>query len=239
MWATRAGIERAAGDKTAAAASVEHALQLDPNNAAALEERTELAADTEDYERAIADVESALRAAPQSKQLLARLANYHALAGEQQRTVAPNKSLEHYRRAAELEPASVNHAVGYASALVQARRFAEAASLLKRILASAPDNYAAHANLATALDELKQYGDALVEYQWLNRARPELAVTYFLLARAYDLTGDYELALATYEAFLAKADAAQNSLEMEKVNLRLPNLRRQIKNGQGSKRKKN
>lgn len=38
--------------------------------------------------------------------------------------------------------------------------------------------------------------------------------------------------------FLAKADAAQNNLEMEKVNLRLPNLRRQIKNGQGAKRKK-
>lgn len=238
MWATRAGIERAAGDKTAAAASIERALRLDPNNAAALEERTELAADTDDYERAIADVESALRAAPESKQLRARLAGYHALAGEQQRTVNPDKSLQHYRRAAELEPDSINHATGYASALVQARRFAEAAAILKRILASAPDNYAAHANLATALDGLKMYREALVEYQWLNRARPELAVTYFLLARAYDLTGDYELALATYEAFLAKADA-QNNLEVEKVNLRLPNLRRQIKNGQGSKRQKN
>lgn len=239
MWATRAAMERAAGDKTAAAASIARALQLDPNNVAALEERTELAADTDDYERAIADTEAALRAAPQSKQLLARLANYHALAGEQQRTLDPNKSLQHYRRAAELEPSSIGHATGYASALVQARRFAEAATLLKRILASAPDNYAAHANLATALDGLKQYPEALVEYQWLNRARPELAVTYFLLARAYDLTGDFELALATYETFLAKANPAQNGLEMEKVNLRLPNLRRQIKSGQGSKRKKN
>ena len=171
-------------------------------------------------------------------QLLARLANYHALAGEKYRAADPNRSLGHYRRAAELEPTSINHAIGYASALVQARRSAEAVALLKRILASAPDNYAAHANLATALDELKQYPEALVEYQWLNRARPELPVTYFLLARAYDLTGDYELALAAYETFLAKADPAQNNLEMEKVNLRLPNLRRQIKNGQGSKKKK-
>jgi tetratricopeptide (TPR) repeat protein len=239
MWAMRAGIERALGDKTAAAASIERALRLDPNNAAALEERTELAADTDDYERAIADVETALRAAPESKLLRARLANYHALAGEKYRTSDPNKSLGHYRRAAELEPTSINHATGYAAALVQARRFDEAAALLKRILASAPDNYTAHANLATALDGLKQYPDALVEYQWLNRARPELAVTYFLLARAYDLTGDFELALAAYETFLAKADPTQNNLEMEKVNLRLPNLRRQIKNGQGAKHKKN
>lgn len=237
-WATRARIERLAGDKTAAISSVQRALQLDPGNVAAIEERTELAADTDDFDTAIADVESALRAAPDSAQLRERLANYHALAGEKYRTTDPNKSLTHYLRAAELAPTSINYATGYASALVQVRRFAEAAALLRRILASAPDNYAAHANLATALDGLKQYPDALVEYQWLNRARPELAVTYFLLARAYDLTGEYELALAAYETFLAKADAAQNNLEMEKVNLRLPNLRKQIKNGQGAKRKK-
>lgn len=238
-WATRAGIERAARDKAAAAASIERALQIDPNNTAAIEERTELAADTDDYERAIADVETALRAAPESPRLVARLANLHALAGEKYRKTDPKQSLDHYRRAAELEPASIDHAAGYASALVQVRRFDEAAALLRRILASAPDNYTAHANLATALDELKQHAAALVEYQWLNRARPELAVTYFLIARAYDLLGEYEQALAAYETFLVKADAAQNNLEMEKVNLRLPGLRNQIKRGETSKRKKN
>ena len=239
VWATRARLERTAGDKAAAAESVARALELDPGNVAAIEERTELAADTDDYERAILDVEAALKAAPESAQLRARLASFHALAGEKYRTTEPNKSLAHYRRAAELAPSSINYATGYASALVQARRSAEAAPLLRRVLASAPDHYAAHANLATALDALKQYPDALVEYQWLNRARPDLPVTYFLLARAYDLTGQFELALAAYETFLAKADAAQNGLEMEKVNLRLPNLRKQIKLGQGVKKKKN
>ncbi|MDQ1522345.1 MAG: hypothetical protein QOE47_269 [Pyrinomonadaceae bacterium] len=238
VWVERARIERTAGDKTAAAESVARALELDPGNVAAIEERMELAADTDDYERAIADVETALKAAPDSAQLRARLANFHALAGEKYRTTEPDKSLTHYRRAAELAPTSINYATGYASALVQARRSAEAVPLLRRILASAPDDYAAHANLATALDALKQYPDALVEYRWLNRARPDLPVTYFLLARAYDLTGEFELALAAYETFLAKADAAQNNLEMEKVNLRLPNLRKQIKLGQGVKKKK-
>jgi len=239
LWATRARIERMAGDKAAAARSIERALQLDPANVAAIEERMELAADTDDHERAIKDIEAALRAAPDSTQLRARLAGFHALAGEKHRTTDPDKSLTHYRRAAELVPDSVNYATGYAAALVQARRFAEAVAILRRILASAPEHYAAHANLATALDGLKQYPEALVEYQWLNRARPDLPVTYFFLARAYDLTGEFALALAAYETFLAKADAAQNGLEMEKVNLRLPNLRKQIKLGQGVKRKKN
>ncbi|MCA1555775.1 MAG: tetratricopeptide repeat protein, partial [Acidobacteria bacterium] len=157
MWVTRAAIERAAGDKTAAAASIARALELDPNSAAATEERIELVADAGDYERAIPDVESALRAAPNSPRLRARLANYHALAGEKYRVSDPQKSLQHYRRAAEFEPNNINYATGYASALVQARRFEEAAALLRRILMSAPDNYAAHANLATALDGLKQY----------------------------------------------------------------------------------
>ncbi len=237
MWVVRAGIERAAGDQTAAAASLKRARRLDPNNAAAIEEGIEISVVTNDFERAIADVEAALQAAPDSQQLRARLANLHALAGEKHRVSDPQKSLGHYRRAVELEPANVNYATGYASALVQTRRFEQAVALLRRILERAPDDYAAHANLATALDGLKQYPDALIEYKWLNGARPELPVTYFLLARAYDLTGELERALATYEAFLAKADAAQNGLEMEKVNLRLPNLRRQIKNGHGAKRK--
>ena len=239
MWAMRAAIERAAGDKIAAATSVERALRLEPNNAAALEERTEVAADTDDHERAIAEVERALRAVPDSPRLRLRLANSHALAGEKLRTTEPQKSLEHYRRAAELAPDKIDYATGYASALVQMRRFNEAVALLRRILQRAPEDYAAHANLATALDNLKQPADALVEYQWLNRARPELAVTYFLIARSYDLLGEYEQALSAYEIFLAKADPAQNGLEIEKVNLRLPNLRNQIKRGQSSKRKKN
>ncbi|MGH9903513.1 MAG: hypothetical protein ACRD68_17035, partial [Pyrinomonadaceae bacterium] len=92
--------------------------------------------------------------------------------------------------------------------------------------------------LATALDGLKLYREALVEYNWLKRERPELPVTYFLIARAHDLLGEFPEALAAYEIFLAKADARKNGLEIEKVNLRLPSLRNQIKLGEGAKPKK-
>ena len=50
-----------------------------------------------------------------------------------------------------IEPANADYATGYSSALVQARRFAEAAAILRKVIAAAPNNYAAHANLATAL----------------------------------------------------------------------------------------
>jgi len=42
-------------------------------------------------------------------------------------------------------------------------------------------------------------------------------------------------ALDAYEAFLSRADARANELEIEKVNLRLPSLRRQIRRGEGVK----
>ncbi|MBA2340382.1 MAG: tetratricopeptide repeat protein [Pyrinomonadaceae bacterium] len=155
--------------------------------------------------------------------------------GAAYRTTDPARSLDYYRRAAELEPANVDYATGYASALVQARRFPEAVVVLRRILAVAPDTYAAHANLAAALDELKSYAEAIVEYNWLTRARPELAITYYFIGRDHDLLEEYREALAAYETFLQHADKGVNALEIDKVNLRLPILRDQIKRGRGRK----
>jgi tetratricopeptide (TPR) repeat protein len=130
----------------------------------------------------------------------------------------------------------VDYAVGYAAALVQLRRFPEAAALLRRVIAAAPDKYEAHSNLAAALFEMKLYNDAVVEYKWIAQARPDLAVVHFFIAAAYDRLGRYEDALAEYETFLARADATVNQLEIEKVNLRLPTLRNQIKRGEGLKK---
>ncbi|HEX8722178.1 MAG TPA: tetratricopeptide repeat protein [Pyrinomonadaceae bacterium] len=182
---------------------------------------------------------------PESRQTLERLVasdakNAGALAclGLLTRTSEPERSLDFYRRAAEADPKNADHAVGYASALVQLRRFAEAAAILRRVVASAPDKYEAHANLAAALYELKLYNQALEEYKWLARARPELAVVDFLIGTAHDHLGQYEEALAAYETFLARADARANQLEIEKVNLRLPSLRNQIKRGEGAKKDK-
>jgi tetratricopeptide (TPR) repeat protein len=157
--------------------------------------------------------------------------------GAAYRTVDPNRSLDYYKRAATIEPANPEYATGYGSALVQARRFAEAAAILRRVIAAVPNNYTAHANLATALNELKQFAAALNEYEWLLKTKPDLTVAYYFIATAHDHLGEYDLALAAYERFLGGADAKMNQLEIEKVKLRLPSLRRQIQLGQGAKRK--
>ena len=188
------------------------------------------AANSDDPVVALKALENLLEKNPNNAMLLARL-------GVAYRTVDANRSLDYYKRAAAKEPANPDYATGYSSALVQARRFAEAAAILRRVIQAAPNNYVAHANLATALYELKQFAAAVAEYEWLLKAKPDLQVAYYFIATAHDYLGEYNQALEAYESFLARADAKENQLELEKVKLRLPSLRRQIQLGQGIKRK--
>lgn len=167
---------------------------------------------------------------PRNAMLLARL-------GASYRTDNPAQSLDYYRQAAEIKPDSAEYALGYAAALVQARRFADAATILRRVVRVDPENYTAHANLATALYESKRYAEALPEYEWILTAKPETVVAHYFIATAHDYLGEYPQALASYEKFLAAADASTNQLEIDKVKLRLPSLRRQIQLGEGAKKK--
>jgi tetratricopeptide (TPR) repeat protein len=178
-----------------------------------------------------AALEQLLEHDPTNASLLARL-------GTAYRRIDPDKSSDYFYRALKVDPKNTNYAIGYASALVQARRFPDAINILRQILAKSPDEYLAHTNLALALYELKDFGGAIAEYEWIANKRPELAATYFFLAVAHDNLQEYEDALDAYQKFLTRADQAANKLEIEKVNLRLPILRDQIKRGQG-KRKPN
>lgn len=303
-WLVRAMAERANGDNSGARTSLQHVLQIEPGNIAALIERSELNIEGGDYEHAIEDLKSAEQLKKGDKAILSRLAVAYERSGKPEeaqriaesaglitaeksadgkikvigapeeieaannedpaiarkallklleknsrnamllarlgasyRTDDPSRSLEYYHRAAEIQPDNPEYAVGYAAALVRVRRFAEAVGILRRVIAAAPDHYVAHANLATALYELKRYPEAIPEYEWLLRTKPDLAVAYYFIASAHDYLGEYKEALTAYEAFLGRADTRTNQLEIEKVNLRLPSLRRQIQIGQGVKRK--
>jgi tetratricopeptide (TPR) repeat protein len=167
---------------------------------------------------------------PRSATLLARL-------GASYRTENPVLSLDYFRRASEIKPDNAEYAVGYASALVQQRRFIGAISVLRRVLALYPDNYAAHSNLATALYAEKSFAEALVEYDWIIKNKPDLAIAYYFIATAHDNLGEYREALTAYENFMSRADSQTNQLEIEKVKLRLPRLKHQIQLGQGVKPK--
>ena len=200
---------------------------LDQKDAAVIEFRKTLSAKENE---SVESLEKILENEPKNVIILERLCILS-------RTENPQKSLDYCRRASELEPDNINHAVGYGAALVQAKRFPEAANLLFRIKQIAPDNYTARANLAAALFQLKRYGEAKIEYAWLTEKQPNLSVGFYFLAIAHDNLGEYMDAMANYQQFLRLADPKVNQLEIDKVNLRLPSLNKLIKQQEKKKGK--
>lgn len=174
------------------------------------------------------DLEKQLESEPKSGLLLGRLCTLY-------RTAAPTKALDYCRRANEVEPNNVRHSVGYGAALVQAKQFEASVNLLRRIIERAPDNWTAHANLATALFQLKRYPEAKAEFLWLTNAQPKSAGAYLFLGIIFDQLGEYLDALANYQQYLRLADSLENKLDIDKVNLRLPALQKLVKDSKGKK----
>lgn len=199
-----------------------------PNETASLRGVIALECATGDKERSA--LEAALTKEPRNPEILARLCQIH-------RKDDPARAIEYCRRALEIRPRDVNYGTSYAAALVQARRFLDAVTVLRRVLEVAPDKFVAHANLAIALFELKRFPEALIEYKWIRETKPETTAAYFFIAVIHDKMGEYQEALSGYQDFLARADAELFKLEIDKVNLRLPALRNQIKHGHGAKKK--
>ncbi len=171
----------------------------------------------------IVDLEKQLEKDEKNAAVLGRLCNLL-------RVEEPTKALSYCRRAYDIEPQNLNHAVGFGAALVQAKQFEAAVNLLRNILQFAPDNSTVHANLATALFQLKRYKEAIVEYNWLIEKQPDLTIAYYFLAISHDFLEQYLDAMANYQQFLKLADAEKNKLEIEKVKLRLPTLEKLLKN---------
>lgn len=284
IWASRASLENALGDRASAKTSLSRALAIDALNKSALIERAEIALSEGDNKGAMQDALALARLAPNSLPVKLLQARVYAADGKTQEAVKlldaiknpsaevsslrakltanetenaaelekmlekdeknatilgrlcalqrvanPQKALEYCRRANEAEPNNLNHAVGYSAALVQAKQYDSAVLILKRIIGIAPDNFTSHANLATALFQLKRYKEAIEEFLWLTEKQPDLTIAYYFLAISYDSLGQYLDAMANYQQFLKLADAKTNQVEIEKVNLRLPSLQKQIK----------
>jgi tetratricopeptide (TPR) repeat protein len=173
-------------------------------------------------------LEQQLEKNPADAYILGRLCSLY-------RASNPAKALAMCRRASEAEPGNVNHAIGFAAALVQAKMYVEAVELLRRIVPLSPENVTVRANLATALFQLKRYPEAKAEYQWITEKEPDSPAAYYFLGITHDQLAEYLDAMANYQLFLRHADPEKNKVEIEKVNLRLPVLQKQIKEKKGKK----
>ena len=141
----------------------------------------------------------------------------------------PQKALTYCQKALELEKSNINYAIGYGAALVQLKQYQKAAAIFTNLLKYDAENYTVRANLATAFFQLKLYARAKIDYQWIVKQKPDLAVGFYFLAICYDKLQEYKDALVAYEQFLQLADTDKMALEIGKVNLRLSSLKKQVK----------
>jgi tetratricopeptide (TPR) repeat protein len=176
-----------------------------------------------------AEIEAMLSTDPNNALLLARLCGAF-------RRDEPRKAIEYCRRASELEPSNIDHAVGFAAALVQAKLYEQAVTVLDRVVSHAPNNATARANLATALFQLKRYPEAMKEFRWMADDQPGSAAPYYFIAIIHDQLNEFADAMANYQQYLRLADPAANKEDIEKVNLRLPAVQRLVKDGKGKRR---
>lgn len=291
IWASRAALEMAVGDRKSARASAARALVLDPKSQFALSTSADIALADRDSAaaelfvkrletldprsetvgelrarvllaqgkstEAIATLDSITSPSAQTVELRKRIAalsitdpvelekqlatdpkNPTLLAGlcGALRRTDPTKAIEYCRRAAEAAPQDVEPVIGYAAALVQAKRFEEAVMVLRKLATLAPDNSTVHANLGTALFQLKRYAEAKPEFRWLTERQPDNAIAFYFLGIVHDQLSELVDAAANYQQFLRLADPESSKLEIEKVNLRLPVIHNQLKEGKGKKR---
>lgn len=149
------------------------------------------------------------------------------------RIVDPAKAAEYCRRASELEPNEIAHAIGFGAALVQAKRYEDAITLFRKLLTVNPENATIRANLATALFQLKRYAEAKPEFRWLTEKQPESPAAFYFLGIVHDQLGEYLDAMANYQRFLRLADPERDKTDIERVNLRMPAVQKLAKNRKG------
>jgi tetratricopeptide (TPR) repeat protein len=175
-------------------------------------------------EAAMKEIEGLVRLSPNNAKLM-------VTAGDIYFKDKPDVAAGYYRKAVELDANNNQARVQFGASLVRSMQFEAALPVLADAIARDADNYAAHANLATAMFKLQRYIDSANEFIWLIRARPETPASYFFLAISFDRLGDCQRAMRTYQEFTRRADAVANKNEMEEANIRLSLLDKLVKSG--------
>jgi tetratricopeptide (TPR) repeat protein len=141
----------------------------------------------------------------------------------------PAEAAGYYKRALDADTKNSRARVQLGAALVRSMQINQALPVLEDAISREPDNYAAHASMATALFKLKRYPEAAREFIWIIRVRPEVPASYFFLAISLDHLGDCEQAARAYQDFVRRANPATNKSEIEEANARSSQLQRLIK----------
>jgi tetratricopeptide (TPR) repeat protein len=189
------------GHRLADAEGILHQLvALHPNDAAAHVQlgRTLVAIGKNDD--AIAELQAAAKLTPADPSVNRELAEFYVTAKKYDLAEAQYRSL----LAADVNDAELHHGLGVA--FLNQRKFPEAQQELLIAVKLKPDFGAAYGDLAVAASENKNYELAIKAADARARFLPEIPISYFLRATAYDHLRDYKQASENYHKFLELAD---------------------------------
>ena len=148
---------------------------------------------------AIAELEAAQKLSPNDISVKRDLADLYSLAGKNVQAAAAYRALlEKYPNDAQLR-----HDLG--QSLLRAKKYPEAEKELIAAVQAKPDLGPAYGDLAFAASQNQHYELTLKALDARAKLMPEIPVTYFLRASAYDHLQKIKEAVANYQLFLQTA----------------------------------
>jgi len=169
-----------------------------PNDASAHLELGRLLAISGKNDEAVAELETGLKLEPADSKAQHDLANAYTSLGKY------DLAEKTYLALLNGSPNNAGLHHSYGQALLKQRRFADAERELMKASELQPDG-AAYSDLAIAANENKDYATAIKAIDLRARYLPEIPMSYFLRATAYDHLHDVKQAARYYHQFLEAA----------------------------------
>ena len=134
---------------------------------------------------------------------------------------------EHLKKALFYDPGSFEAIVGRGELFRTEQRYAEAKRELLKAYDINPKSFRVHFALGLTYLQQKEVLGAISEFKQTIRLKPEFCESYYILASAYELSGDKASALESYRKFLeaVTGEDAKNAkiaeyVERSKVRVR-------------------
>ena len=181
---------------TDAAALLRKLVELHPNDAAAHLQLGRMLAISGKTDDAIAQLDAGLKLDPSDTHAQHDLADLYLEAGKF------SQAEQLYAALAAAYPNEPTYHQGLGSALLREKKFPEAQHEFERTVQLKPDFGAAYGDLAVAANENKNYPLAIQAVDMRAKYLPEIPMTYFLRATAYDHLRDEKNAARYYHQFL-------------------------------------
>lgn len=180
--------------------SLRKLVALQPQNPAAHIQLGRMLAADGQLDASIVELQNALKLAPENPGVQRDVADVYTLAKKYPEAEAAYRAL----LAANKNDADLR--LGLGQALLKQRKFPEAQQELMTAIQLKPDLGPAYGDLAVAASENKNYELAIKALDVRSRLLPEIPVSFFLRATAYDHLRDFKQAAANYHRFLDVAN---------------------------------